>query len=122
MQASVPPSRPARARMAGLGLASSPGPRLEPGIGHWWRRQAPGRPRVALDAAELIQFPFPRLAERCDLLVAAANEVPPHDDVLLERRAAEQQDPRRLASEVGQFHRGGPGRQVAQLSPLEAGT
>jgi hypothetical protein len=53
--------------------------------------------------------------------VAAADEVPPHDDFLGERRAAEQQDARLLAAQVGQLHRGRAGRQVAELRPFEAG-
>src|ERR1700726_428340 len=103
-------------------FARSPAPRLGPGIGQRRGRQPFWRSRIALDAAELVKLAFPRLAEGRDLFVAAADEVPPHDDVLLERRTAEQQDPRGLTGEVGQLYRGRAGRQVAELGPLQAGT
>src|SRR5262249_53223851 len=86
----------------GACAASAAAP-LEAGVGQRRRGQPPRRPLVALHAAELVKLGFPRLPERHDLLVAAPDEVPPHDDVLLERGAAEQQHPRLLTAEVGEF-------------------
>ena len=54
---------------------------------------APKRPSGSSPRDHLV---LPLLAERDDLVVAAADEVPPHDDLLAERLAADQQRAQRL--------------------------
>src|SRR6476646_9263676 len=86
-------------------------PRLEAGGGHRWGQQP-----VAVEVAdhpearrlEADPVAVPGVALLDDLLVAAADEVPPHHDVLLERLAAEQHQDRRLAVR---------GRAEGQLAP-----
>src|SRR5690606_20498331 len=47
---------------------------------------------VALDAAEAVALGLPLLAEAGDLVRVAADEVPPHDDLLAERLAADEDE------------------------------
>src|SRR5699024_2521686 len=52
---------------------------------------------VAVDGAEAFAFGLPLLTEGHDLLMRAADEVPPHDDLLGEGLTAEQNQSGRLA-------------------------
>ena len=65
------------------------------GIGaRWSPTTTPYRPgRTSWLSVDAVDLRLPLLAEGDDLLVGAAHEVPPHDDGLAERRAAEQQGP-----------------------------
>ena len=76
---------------------------------------------VPLDPAEALGRRFPFLPEAGDLFVGAADEVPPHQHCLGERRAAEQQHPGRSVARVGQRQPVGTGRQVAQLGADQLG-
>ena len=68
----------------------------------------PGRPRL------------PRLARRHDVLVRAADEVPPHDDLLAERLPAEHEHPRPLGPRLEQRRRRLPCRlHDAELGPRQ---
>ena len=85
-------------------------PRLEPHPGERRRGDPLDLALVALDPAEPPDLTgqrgpgLPGLARREDLLVAAADEVPPHDDLLAERLPAEDEDAGALGA-GGEEHR-----------------
>src|SRR6266511_1368286 len=80
------------------------------------RRHGRGGQRVAVvpvhGVERIARHPF--VAVRHDLVVVAADEVPPHDDLLVERLTAEEQQPRRLPGAYRQP--GAAGAEVEQRS------
>src|SRR5215472_4690047 len=75
-----------------------------------------GRPGCLAAALAL-----PLLPEADYLLVAAADEVPPHDDLLTERLAAQDEDPGGLRRAGPQRDRGGAGGMEHDLTRLGSG-
>ncbi len=94
------------------------------GIGSRSRSTTPKRP-AATDVPASTTSPsavicvLPLLAEADDLLVGAADEVPPHDDRLAERRSAEHQQAGLLERGDGEGRT--PLRDVGQVAGLDLG-
>jgi hypothetical protein len=61
-------------------------------------------------------------AERGDLLVAAADEVPPHHDLFGERRAAEQEDSGRAVAGVDQLELPGTWGEIGKFALARLGS
>src|SRR5699024_7759425 len=82
---------------------------LEDGAGQRGRRQAAQPLRVvtdvAVDRTEALGPGLPLLAVARDLVMAAADEVPPHDDLLAERRASQEDRTRRAGAGVAHRQR-----------------
>src|SRR4051794_16415938 len=97
-------ARSAFSAIAESGPSAGTAPRLESGVRHRWCEEA-----VAVEVADhaealgLVGDPgaVPGLPLLHDLLVAAADEVPPHHDLLLERLSTEQHDDRVLVRMYG---------------------
>jgi hypothetical protein len=67
-----------------------------------------------------VVLPLPAIAG--DVVVAAADEVPPHHQLLAERDPAEQQDARRPCTAVGQRDRVVARRLVPEICHAEGST
>src|SRR5262249_1391986 len=81
----------------------------------WWRAQA--RALISLNLSEPPSL-FPcRLGFR-DLFRGSRDEVPPHQDRLGKRRAADQQQSRARASAYTDLRSGGP--QIVEISLIES--
>ena len=76
---------------------------------------------VALDRAEPVVVPLPLLAVGDDLVVAAAHEVPPHHQLLGERGAAEQKQPRRAVPAIGQMQPVVAGALIGEIGDRQHG-
>src|SRR4051795_6915961 len=94
-----------------------PAPGPQPNRGK--RRRGQASAVVADDGAEAVVLGVPLLRVVGDLLARPADEVPPHDDLLVERLATEEQQPGRLAG--AQAQRLPVGAEVEHRAALEWG-
>src|SRR5690606_3425851 len=77
------------------------GPQPATGQGGRWQPVQAARPgEVSLDLTEALRACLPLLTEARDLDMVAADEGPPHDDLLAVRLAPEQHEPHRLGSRL----------------------
>src|SRR6478609_853428 len=74
--------------------------RFEPSAGHCRSGKSGDGTLVSGDRTESVGTVLPGLPVGDDLIVAAADEVPPHEQGLAERRAAQQDQPGRRVSAV----------------------
>src|SRR5690606_38690393 len=104
---------------AGPATRAEPSAGIAPWFDHRVGQRGWGQPMrrtdIAVDLTEPIGPGLPGGTQLDDLVVAAADEVPPHDDLLAERWPAQQQDARRLARPRAQLDGGVSGCEVGEL-------
>ena len=94
----------------------------QPGGRHRWGGQSADRAPVSFDYAEALIGALPLLAIAHDLVVAAPDEVPPHQQLFGERGAPQQHHPRRLIPNVAQAQRGASWALVPQVGDGQGGS
>src|SRR5688572_23069221 len=95
--------------------------RFEPSAGHHRSGQTGDGALVSADRTEPVGTVLPGLAVGDDLVVAAADEVPPHEQGLAERWAAQQDQPGRFVSVIGDLEAIPTRGLIGQIGALQDG-